>query len=93
MDGKKWNVRIVRSLAGIYMEEPMLKKSLIVAGAILFATSAFAQSQSTTGWIQGTIADANGAVVPNTTVTISNLDTGLERTLTTNSDGGNSGAL
>ena len=29
------------------MEEPMLEKSLVFAGAILFATSAFAQSPTT----------------------------------------------
>lgn len=47
----------------------------------------FAQSQSTTGLIQGTVVDPNGAVVSGATVTVKNLDTGLERTVNSNSDG------
>jgi hypothetical protein len=52
-----------------------------------FALAIFAQSQSTTGLIQGTVTDQNGAVVSGATVTIKNTDTGFERTVTTNSEG------
>ncbi len=47
----------------------------------------FAQSQSTTGLIQGNIADPNGAAVQGATVTVSNIETGFERVVTSNSDG------
>ena len=55
--------------------------------AFLFATSALAQTQSTTGTIQGTVIDANGAVVPGANVDIKNLDTNLSRTVTTDEEG------
>ncbi len=46
-----------------------------------------AQSQATTGLIQGTVADQNGAVVSGASVTVRNINTGFERTVTSNSDG------
>jgi outer membrane receptor protein involved in Fe transport len=53
----------------------------------LFATAAFAQSEATTGNIEGRVLDPNGAVVPNATVTAKNIATGFERTVTTDSEG------
>ncbi len=47
----------------------------------------FGQSQSTTGLIQGTVSDPNGAVLQGASVTVKNQDTGFERTVTSNSDG------
>lgn len=49
--------------------------------------AAFPQSQATTGLIQGTVLDPNGAVVSGATVKIENTETGFNRTVTTNSDG------
>src|SRR6185437_13549601 len=46
-----------------------------------------AQTQITTGTIQGTVVDANGAVIPGANVEIKNLDTNLARTLTTDEGG------
>src|SRR6266567_7616384 len=46
-----------------------------------------AQTQITTGTIQGTVTDANGAIVPGATVVIKNLDTNLSRRLTTDEGG------
>ncbi len=40
-----------------------------------------------TGALQGTVTDASGAVIPNATVTLTNLGTGQERTSTTGGDG------
>ncbi|HLH09557.1 MAG TPA: TonB-dependent receptor [Terriglobales bacterium] len=48
-----------------------------------FATQAFAQEAT----ILGTVTDPSGAAVPNATVTLTNTDTGVARTATTNSDG------
>ena len=49
--------------------------------------SVFGQSQSTTGVIQGTVFDPNGALVQNASINVKNQDTGFERTVTSNSDG------
>src|SRR5688572_4083492 len=54
---------------------------------LLFAISAFAQSQSTTGNIEGHIVDQNGAVVTNASVSATNQDTGFGKTVVSDSDG------
>jgi hypothetical protein len=58
----------------------------------LLAPAIAAQTQSTTGDIQGTVQDANGAVVPGAAVEIKNVDTGSSRSLVTD-DGGRFVAL
>lgn len=68
----------------------MSKFMRLCAGSLLTLTlclSAFAQSQSTTGLIQGTVTDPNGAVVSGASINVKNMDTGFERTVTSNSDG------
>ena len=40
-----------------------------------------------TGALRGTVTDQSGAVVPNATITATNLDTGQARTATTGADG------
>src|SRR5712692_8770706 len=59
--------------------------SVLVILAI--ASVVTAQTQITTGTIQGTVTDVNGAVVPGANVEIKNLDTNFSKTLTTD-DGG-----
>ena len=54
---------------------------------LVFAISAFSQSQVTTGTIQGTVLDANGGAVAGATVEVKNLDTNLSKTLTTDEGG------
>jgi len=54
---------------------------------IATASAVFSQTQITTGTIQGTVADLNGAIVPGATVEIKNLDTNLSRSMATD-DGG-----
>jgi len=51
----------------------------------LFCISAYAQSNKAE--INGTVKDANGGVVPDATVTITKVDTGAERTVTTGDQG------
>lgn len=53
----------------------------------LAALTPLAQTQATTGNIEGRVLDPNGAVVPNATVTATNQATGLERTATADSNG------
>src|SRR5688572_10679564 len=50
-------------------------------------TSAVAQTQITSGTIQGTVVDANGAYVPGATVEIKEIQTNFTRNATTDEDG------
>ncbi len=54
---------------------------------LLIFPAIVAQTQITTGTIQGTVVDANGAVVPGANVEIKNINTGFTRTLTTDEEG------
>src|ERR1044071_3479338 len=54
---------------------------------LIIVPTIIAQSQITTGTIQGTVEAANGAVVPGANVEIKNLDTNQTRTLTTDENG------
>jgi len=54
---------------------------------LVIAPVASSQTQITTGTIQGTVTDVNGAIVPGANVEIKNLDTNFSKTLTTD-DGG-----
>jgi outer membrane receptor for ferrienterochelin and colicin len=60
-----------------------------VIGLFVIATAvgAYAQTQSTTGTIQGTVLDEQGGAVPGATVEIKNLATNATRTLTSDEDG------
>jgi len=79
-----------------------MKKKLIFINLILLfvlCLSSAVFGQETTGSIEGTVKDANGAVVPNVSVTINSVNTvasgttttgsgaGFRRTLTTNDEG------
>src|SRR5438552_8258437 len=65
---------------------------IFVLVILAVASVVTAQTQITTGTIQGTVTDVNGAVVPGANVEIKNLDTNFSRTLTTD-DGGRFVAL
>ena len=55
----------------------------VIAAAILLvcvtAANSFSQSQISSGDIKGTATDATGAVLPGATVTLTNIETGVER--------------
>src|SRR5438132_1629936 len=59
--------------------------TLLVLLAFVFAGSAAAQN--TSGAIAGTITDTQGGVLPGVTLTVSNSDTGVARSATTEADG------
>jgi carboxypeptidase family protein/TonB-dependent receptor-like protein len=59
--------------------------SLLVCLAL--AVPAWAQSQAANGAIEGTISDSSGGVLPGVTVTITNIETGAERTVISNDKG------
>jgi len=61
--------------------------SVSVFVLLAVASVVFAQTQSTTGTIQGTVTDANGANVPGASVEIKNLETNVSTTVTSDEDG------
>ena len=72
----------------------MLRKSasfskfcLVVACIFLSAVADLAQSQATTGNIEGRVTDPNGAAVPTVTITATNQETGLAKTANTDEEG------
>ena len=61
-----------------------------IAIGILLAASispAFAQSQALNGQIEGTVLDQNNAAVPNAAITVTNIETGATRSVTTDESG------
>src|SRR5438552_10566822 len=62
--------------------------ALLLAAGLASVTTLRAQSQGVNGSIEGVVRDGTGAVLPGASVSVVNLDTGQQRTLTTNADGG-----
>jgi len=77
------------------MRNPLLRSfvvrlkglSICLLVTLAFAASALAQTQITSGTIQGTVTDANGAAVPGASVELKNTETNFGRDLTTDEDG------
>ncbi|MEP6819916.1 MAG: TonB-dependent receptor [bacterium] len=61
--------------------------SICLFATFLFAAAVAAQTQITTGTIQGTVLDANGAALPGASVEVKNVDTNLTRTTTSDEEG------
>ena len=59
----------------------------LVSLSFLIASSLLAQSQATTGVIEGTVVDASGASLPGVTITVRNTATNFEQTSVTNHEG------
>ncbi|MBI4463629.1 MAG: carboxypeptidase regulatory-like domain-containing protein, partial [Acidobacteria bacterium] len=64
----------------------MLQKVGLIILGVAFLVQ-FAGAQTTTGTISGVVSDSSGAVVPGTSVTVRNAETGVSRTLTTDAQG------
>jgi Carboxypeptidase regulatory-like domain/TonB dependent receptor len=60
---------------------------VLLTSLTLFSASIIAQSQATTGDIEGRVLDPAGAVIPGVTVTATNQATGFEKSVTTDDDG------
>src|SRR6266446_932231 len=82
--------RLVRLLRKIMFTKfvPLAKFNVFVLLLMTLSSIALAQSQATTGNIEGRVLDPKEAAVPGATVTATNQQTGLERTSTTNDEGG-----
>ena len=63
------------------------KTALLVLVCLILATAVFAQTSRTSGEIQGRVTDGGGDALPGVTVTAVNENTGLTRTVWTDSDG------
>ncbi|HVZ83989.1 MAG TPA: carboxypeptidase regulatory-like domain-containing protein [Terracidiphilus sp.] len=59
----------------------------IFLGLVALLISSVACHAQFTASVQGTVQDPKGAVVPNATVTLMNIDTGVRQTATSNADG------
>ena len=66
---------------------PYARFCALVVLILVLAVSAFAQSQATTGNIEGRVLDPNGAALPGATVTATNQQNGFEKTTTSDSEG------
>ena len=66
---------------------PLIQFFTVLLLALVISPSIVAQSQITTASIQGTVKDANGAVVPGANVEVKNIDTNATRNAVTNEDG------
>jgi carboxypeptidase family protein/TonB-dependent receptor-like protein len=55
--------------------------------ALVLSAPAFAQSTAANGAVEGTISDSSGGVLPGVTVTLTNVETGAERSVVTNEKG------
>jgi hypothetical protein len=76
----------------LIQERPLNMKSKccgwLIALCLLLGAGIMARAQnSSTGEIRGTVTDPTGAVVTNATVSVVNVNTGIEKTFTTNRDG------
>ena len=65
-----------------------LSMAMVCASLLLGSAGvARAQAQAANGNIEGVVRDASRAVLPGVTVTVTNTDTGLERSTLTNEEG------
>src|SRR3954447_17796561 len=65
----------------------MLKYILSALLSLSLTAPAFAQSQGANGAIEGVVSDSSGGVLPGVTVTITNIETGTERSVGPNEKG------
>ena len=75
------------------MARRSLVRSFFALAIVLAPLSAWAQSQATTGVIEGTVVDASGAALPGVSVTLRNIETNYETTVVTDSHGRFRGVL
>lgn len=65
----------------------VLKSLLIILGGVLILLPTHTQAQLATATINGVVRDTSGAVIPQATVTLINMQTGVKRSVETNQTG------
>ena len=66
----------------------LFRRVVCLLALLTFGVAFTSSAQSTNGTIAGTIVDATGAAIPGATVVVTNIQTGIGRTVTTNAAGG-----
>ncbi len=62
-------------------------RHLVQAAILIFSTALVGHAQSTnSGDFRGTVTDQSGAVIPGAKVTVTNIETGVAKDYTTNTD-------
>lgn len=69
------------------MRSPLVCRLLVSIASLVLIAHTSALAQTTTATLQGTVADDQGLVLPGATATISNVETGFTRTVTTDERG------
>lgn len=69
------------------MNDRLVRRLFVWTTSFLFIAHLSAVAQTTTATLQGTVADNQGGVLPGATATITNVETGLTRTVTTDERG------
>jgi outer membrane receptor protein involved in Fe transport len=62
-------------------------RSILLSVLLLLTFNAALTAQTVTGTIKGTVVDTNGGLIVGASVEVTNVETGLRRSLTTNEDG------
>jgi hypothetical protein len=75
-----------RIIQGDYEKSGILRLSLLLLFAVALAWSVCASAQTSQG-IRGLVTDSTGAVIANATVTVHNVATGIDKTVTTTQTG------
>ena len=64
-----------------------LPRHLLLSLFLAAVSASILTAQTFRGTLLGTVADATGAVIPGASISVKNMDTGIERTTQSNSDG------
>jgi type 1 fimbria pilin len=78
---------LLTNIAFIFTKPRILVASVWVALVLMVLAVLPAHAQMTTATLNGTVTDPTGAVVPDATVNVTNVDTGVSRTTVTNQAG------
>lgn len=73
-------------MVGLRFSAAVLRRLLAIIGILLLG-SLLASAQFDTGTIAGSVTDPSGAVIPNATVTVTNVGTSFQKTLQTDNGG------
>ena len=79
-------MEMIRSISGFIRNGLALLRLPLILITIMVLPAALL-SQTGSGQLAGTVTDSNGAVVPDATITVVQIETGAKRTLTSSTEG------